>query len=117
MRHLCLYYVRKKHKFKSFTKSPPASLLHCIGNFLKHPSGKCHDSLTMGALSFIRSTGLCTIFISRQGACPLHRCHCGFVAIYVRGSGQEDGRGIKWASHQNRIINIMLSDFFNLPLF
>ena len=32
-----------KHNYKSFTKSPPASLLNCIENNLYHLSGKCRD--------------------------------------------------------------------------
>ena len=39
-----------------------AALLHCIKNILKHSSGKYCDSLTMAALSFTKSAGLCTIF-------------------------------------------------------
>ena len=34
-----------KHSYKTFTKSPPASLSHCIENILNHLSGKCRDSL------------------------------------------------------------------------
>ena len=48
---------------QNFHKSPPAFLLHYIENILNHSSGKCCDSLTMAALSFIKSIGLCTIFI------------------------------------------------------
>ena len=55
-------YVSNKHNYKTFTKSPPASLVHCIENILNHSSGKCGDSLTMAALSFTQSTCLCTIF-------------------------------------------------------
>ena len=33
------------------------------------------------------------------------------------GGGGEDSRGIQWASHQNKIINIMLSDFLNSLVF
>ena len=53
-----------KHNYKTFSKSPPASLLHCIENILNLSSGKCRDSLTMAALSFTKSTDLCTIFFS-----------------------------------------------------
>ena len=62
-----------KHNYKTFTKSPPASFLHCIENILNHSSGKenilnhssgkYRYSSTMTALSFTKSTGLCTIFI------------------------------------------------------
>ena len=52
-----------KHNYKTFTESPPASILDCIENFLNHLSGKCRDSSTMTAQSFTKSTGLCTIFI------------------------------------------------------
>ena len=55
--------VSNKHNYKTFTKSPPSSSLHCIENILNHSSGKCHDSLTMAALRFTKSTDLCTIFI------------------------------------------------------
>ena len=41
-----------KHDYKIFSKSLPASLLHCIENILSHSSGKFRDSLTMAALSF-----------------------------------------------------------------
>ena len=48
-----------KHNYKAFTKSPPASLLHCIENILNHLCGKCHDSLAdSGCSSFTKSTGL-----------------------------------------------------------
>ena len=55
--------ISKEHDYKSFTRSPPASLLHCIENIFNHSFGKCRDSVTMAALSFIKSTGLRTIFI------------------------------------------------------
>ena len=55
--------ISNKHSYKTFTKSPPASLLHCIKNVLNHSSGKCRDSLKMAALSFTKPTGLCIIFI------------------------------------------------------
>ena len=42
--------INYKHNYKTFTKSPPASLLHSIGNILNHLSGKCSHSLTMAAL-------------------------------------------------------------------
>ena len=34
-----------KHNHKTFTKCPPASLLHCMENILNHLPGKCRDSL------------------------------------------------------------------------
>ena len=37
--------LNDKHNHKTFTKSPPASLWHCIENILNHLSGKCRDSL------------------------------------------------------------------------
>ena len=56
--------ISNKHNHKTFTKSPPASLLHCIENILNHLFGKCRNFLTsMAALSFTKSTGLCTKFI------------------------------------------------------
>ena len=36
--------ISDKHNYKTFTKSPPASLLHCIENILNHSSKKCSDS-------------------------------------------------------------------------
>ena len=55
--------VINKHNHKTFTKIPPASLLHCIENISNHSSGKCRNSLSsMAALSFMKSTGLCTKF-------------------------------------------------------
>ena len=58
-----LLSISNKHNYKTFTKSPPASLEHSIENILNHSSGKCPDSLTIAALSFAKSSGLCTIFI------------------------------------------------------
>ena len=55
--------LSNKRNYKSFTKDPPVSLLHCIENVLNHSSGKCHDSLTMAALNLTKSTDLCTIFV------------------------------------------------------
>ena len=55
-----------KYNYKTFSESPPGSLLHCIENILSHLSGKCRDSLTMAALSFTNGCSefhLCTIFI------------------------------------------------------
>ena len=54
--------ISKKHNYKTFTKSP-ASLLHYVETILNDSCGKCRDSLTMAALSFSKSTGLCTIFL------------------------------------------------------
>ena len=55
--------ISNKHNYKAFAKDPFISLFHCIENFLNHSFRKCSDSLIMAALSFRRSTGLCTIFI------------------------------------------------------
>ena len=55
--------ISNEHSYKMFTKSLPASLLHCIEKILSHSFGKCRDSLTMAALSFTKSTGLHTVFI------------------------------------------------------
>ena len=57
--------ISKKHNHKTFTRNPPASLLHCIENILNRSSGKCRDSLIMAALIFTKSTGLGTIFIHK----------------------------------------------------
>ena len=46
--------ISNNHNCKTFSKSPTASLLHCIGNILSHSSGKWRDSLTMAALSFTK---------------------------------------------------------------
>ena len=48
-----LMSISNKHNYKTFSKSPPASLLHCIKNILSHSPGKRCDSLTMTAPSFI----------------------------------------------------------------
>ena len=58
-------YISNKRNYKTFTKGPPLyiSLLNCIVNIFNHSSGKCRDSLTIVALSFTKSTGLCAIFI------------------------------------------------------
>ena len=61
-----LMSLSNKHNYKTFSKSPPASLLHCIGNILSHSSGKWRDFLTMAALSFTSGCSelhLCTIYI------------------------------------------------------
>ena len=58
--------ISNKHNYKTFSKSPPASLLHCTGKILNHSSGNCRDSLTMAALTFNNGCSefhLCTIFI------------------------------------------------------
>ena len=58
--------ISNKRNYKTFTKSPPASLLHYIGNILSHSSRKWRDSLAMAALSFTNGCSkfhLCTIFI------------------------------------------------------
>ena len=47
-----LMLISNKHNYKTFSKSPPASLIYCIGNILSHSSGKWCDSLTIAALSF-----------------------------------------------------------------
>ena len=55
--------VSGKHNHKTFLKSPPSSLLNCIGNILSHSSRKWRDSLTMAALSFTNGCSefyLCT---------------------------------------------------------
>ena len=61
-----LVSISNKYSYKTFSKSHPASLLHCIGNILSHSSGKWHDCLTMAALSFTNGCSefhLCTIFV------------------------------------------------------
>ena len=58
-----LMSISDKHNYKAFTKSRPASLSHYIENIFYHSSGKCRNSLTMAALSFTKSSGLCTISI------------------------------------------------------
>ena len=58
--------VSNKHIYKTFSKSPTASLLYCIRNILSHSSGKWRDSPTMAALSFTNGCSelhLCTMFI------------------------------------------------------
>ena len=58
--------ISNKHNYETFSKSSPASLIHCIGDILSHSSGKWRDSLTMAALSFTNGCSefhLCTIFI------------------------------------------------------
>ena len=59
--------ISNKYNYKTFLKSPPASLLHCIGNILSHSSGRWRDSLTMASLSFTNGCSefhLCKIFIN-----------------------------------------------------
>ena len=58
-----LMSISNKYNYKAFTKSRRASLLDYIKNIFNHSntSGKCRDSLEMVALSFTKSTGLCTI--------------------------------------------------------
>ena len=58
--------ISNKDNYKTFAKSPPASLIHCIGNILSHLSGKWRDSLIMAVLSLTNGCSefhLCTIFI------------------------------------------------------
>ena len=57
-----LMSITSKRNYKTLTKCPPASLLHRVKRILNSFSGKRRDSLTMAALSFTKSTGLCTIF-------------------------------------------------------
>ena len=47
-----LMSISNKRDYKTFSKSPTASLLHSIGNILSYLSGKWRDSLTMAALTF-----------------------------------------------------------------
>ena len=48
--------ISNKHNHTTFTKSPPASLLHCIENILNHSSWKCRNFPSlMAALSFTKS--------------------------------------------------------------
>ena len=47
-----LMSISNKHNYKTFSESPHASLIHCVGNILSHSSGNWRDSLTMAALSF-----------------------------------------------------------------
>ena len=59
--------VSNKHNYKTFFKSPPASLLNCIGNILSNSSRKWRHSLTMAALSFTNGCfefHLCTIIFT-----------------------------------------------------
>ena len=61
-----LMSISNKYNYKTFSKSPEASLLHCIRNTLSHSSGEWRDSLTMAALSFTNGCSefhLCKIFI------------------------------------------------------
>ena len=44
--------INNDHNYNTFSKSPPASLVHCNGNVLSHSSEKCRDSLAIAALSF-----------------------------------------------------------------
>ena len=44
--------ISDKHNYKAFSATPPASLLHCIGNISSHSSGKWRDCLTIASLSF-----------------------------------------------------------------
>ena len=65
--------ISDEHNQKTFTKSPPASLLHYIKNILNQSSGKCHDFLTMAALSVTKLTGICTVFIHYYGMVKVWR--------------------------------------------
>ena len=67
--------VSDKHSHETATKSPPASLLHYIENNFNHSSGKCHDSMTMAALSFTKSTGsLYNIYLLISPFYPFAHC-------------------------------------------
>ena len=61
--------ISNKHNQKTFTRvihhqktidSHSASLVRCIENILNHSCRKCHNTLTMGALSFTKSTAITT---------------------------------------------------------
>ena len=54
-----LMSISNKHNYKTFPKSPPASLLHSIGSILSRSSGKWRDSLTTAVPSF---TNICSEF-------------------------------------------------------
>ena len=43
--------IMNRHNYKTFSKSPPISLVHCIENVLRHSFGKCRDSLAIAGLS------------------------------------------------------------------
>ena len=61
----CMSIINKQN-YKTFSKSPPASLVHCIENVLSPSSGKCRDSLAIVDLSSTNGCSefhLCTIFI------------------------------------------------------
>ena len=47
-----LMSIRNKCNYKTYSESPPASFLHCIGSIFSHLSWKWRDSLTMAPLSF-----------------------------------------------------------------
>ena len=58
--------MSNKHSYNTSSESPPASLIHFIGNILSHSSGRWRDPLTMAVLSFTNGCSvfhLCTIFI------------------------------------------------------
>ena len=54
-----LMSIINKHNYKTFAKSSPASLVHCIENVLSHSAGKCRDSVAIVDLS---STSGCPEF-------------------------------------------------------
>ena len=61
-----LMSISNKQNYRTFSKIPPASLIHCIKNILSHLSGNWRDSLTVAVLSFNNACSmfhLCTIFI------------------------------------------------------
>ena len=58
--------LSNKHNYKTFSKSPPASLAHWIENILSHSSGKCCGSLTIADLNSTNGCSefhICTLFI------------------------------------------------------
>ena len=61
--------ISDKHNYKTFSKSPPASLVHCIENILGNSSGKCRDSQTTADMSCTNGCSefhLCTISPQQQ---------------------------------------------------
>ena len=46
--------INKTINYRTFSKSSPASLVHCIENVLSHSSEKCRDFLAIADLNSTR---------------------------------------------------------------
>ena len=89
--------INNKHNYKTFSESPPASLLHCIGHILSHSSRRWRDSLTMAALSFTK------------GCSEFHHCTTFIRLVFhlVQASGTVKG----FSTNKNKCVSFKFTKF------